>query len=266
MAQKLERITAAAAGRTGSLSNRLAWLREDPVRFLANRTADPWQAQLLRQPASRTLLLAGRQVGKSLTAAALALECALLSPGALVLLLSPSLRQSAELFRDKVLKLFRELGEPVRQRRPNDPALRLELVNQSRIISLPSSEPTIRGFSGVALLVIDEAARVSDALYFSIRPMLATSGGRLVALSTAYGKAGWFFEAFLGTEPWERVKITADQCGRIPRAFLDEERRTMSERLYRREYLCEFSDADDSVFRSEDIAAAFSDRIEPLEI
>jgi hypothetical protein len=32
----------------------------------------------------------------------------------------------------------------------------------------------------VQLLIIDEAARVPDALYRTVRPMLATSGGRLV--------------------------------------------------------------------------------------
>lgn len=44
-------------------------------------------------------------------------------------------------------------------------ALRLELQNGSRIISLPGKEQTVRGFSGVRLLAIDEAARVPDELY-----------------------------------------------------------------------------------------------------
>jgi hypothetical protein len=65
--------------------------------------------------------------------------------------------------------------------------LTLELVNGSRIVSLPENESGIRGFSGVNLLVIDEAARVDDSLYRSVRPMLAVSGGRLVALSTPFG-------------------------------------------------------------------------------
>jgi len=51
-------------------------------------------------------------------------------------------------------------------------------------VSLPGDEGTVRGFSGVSLLVIDEAARVADPLYFAVRPMLAVSQGRLVALDT----------------------------------------------------------------------------------
>jgi hypothetical protein len=43
-------------------------------------------------------------------------------------------------------------------------------------------------------LIVDEASRVQDALYQGIRPMLAVSGGRIVLLSTPWGKRGFFFE------------------------------------------------------------------------
>jgi hypothetical protein len=56
----------------------------------------------------------------------------------------------------------------------------LTLSNGARIIALPGKEETIRGFSGVTLLVIDEAARVLDDLYQACRPMLAVSGGRII--------------------------------------------------------------------------------------
>src|SRR5436190_1727587 len=72
--------------------------------------------------------------------------------------------------------------------------LRLELANGSRVVCLPGREGTIRSFGGVALLVLDEAARIPDALYRSVRPMLAVSGGRLVALSTPFGRRGWFWQ------------------------------------------------------------------------
>ena len=60
--------------------------------------------------------------------------------------------------------------------------------------SKPGTEGTVRGFSRVALLVIDEAARVSDPLYYAVRPMLAVSGGKLVALSTPFGQKGHFWQ------------------------------------------------------------------------
>ena len=48
-------------------------------------------------------------------------------------------------------------------------------------MGLPGTEATVRGFSAVSLLLIDEAARVEDAMYKSLRPMLAVGDGRFVA-------------------------------------------------------------------------------------
>jgi hypothetical protein len=195
-------------------------------------------------------------------AAALAFRAALLEAPALVLLLSPSLRQSGELFRDKVKRLYVDLGRPVPL--VQESALTLELANGSRIVSLPGTEETIRGYSGVRLLVVDEAARVLDPLYCSVRPMLAVSGGKLVCLSTPFGKRGWFYEAWTGSDAWHRVKIRADECARISPAFLKEEREAIGERWYRQEYECSFEDVIDAVFRAEDIAAALDNDLQPL--
>jgi hypothetical protein len=197
---------------------------------------DPWQQQFLRSAAQRQLLLCTRQAGKSTTTAVLALHEALYTPRALVLLLSPSLRQSQELFR-KVLATYNSIKSIPSTM---ESALRLELENGSRIVSLPGKEETVRGFSGVTLLVVDEAARVSDDLYYSVRPMLAVSGGRLVCLSTPFGKRGFFFNEWEEGQNWERIQITAHDCPRISDEFLDEERHALGDYWYRQEYLCEF--------------------------
>ena len=233
-------------------------LRPDPSLILseAGMSPDPWQAQALREPSPRTLLLCGRQCGKSQTAAALALKTALLTPPALVLLLSPTLRQSGELYRDKVLRLFNALGRPVPV--VQESALQMTLGNGSRVISLPGTEGTIRGYSGVSLLVVDEASRVPDDLYRAVRPMLATSRGQLVALSTPFGKRGWFWEEWERGAGWERVRVTADRCPRIPADFLAEESRALGPRWFAQEYLCSFEETVDAVFLQSDIDAAFS--------
>jgi hypothetical protein len=145
-----------------------------------------------------------------------------------------------------------------------DSKLQLHLDNGSRIIGLPASEGKVRVYSSVALLLIDEASRVSDALYSAMRPMLAVSRGRLLALSTPCGKRGWFHEAWSGPGDWQRVKITAEQCPRIAPDFLAEERRELGERCYRQEYLCSFEDAVGAVFAYDDIRAAFDNDLEPM--
>jgi len=263
MAKQLGRLEALARRQTDRNNAVLRALAEDPVRILTHAGLEPddWQAGVLRSDAQRMLLLASRQAGKSSVAAALALQTALLRPRSPVLLLSPSLRQSGELYR-KVVDLFGALGRPMGV--SAESALRLELANGSRVVSLPGDEKNIRGFSGVALLIIDEAARIEDALYCSVRPMLAVSQGRLVALSTPFGKRGWFHDEWHGEGDWHRVKVTAEQCPRIAPQFLAEERRALGERWFNQEYRCEFSECLDAVFSWADIQAALSDDVKPL--
>ncbi len=212
----------------------------DPSRILEARRlmADPWQRRLLAAHDRQVLLNCSRQSGKSTTVAALALHRALFWPDSLILLLSPSLRQSGELFR-KVLDLFDALGK---QRRPAGRSQhRLELANGSRIIGLPGREDTIRGFSDVALLVIDEAARVPDDLYRSVRPMLAVSQGRLICLSTPFGRRGFFYEEWHDeAAPWLRVRVPWEECPRIGSDFIAEEERALGQSWVRQEYGCSF--------------------------
>lgn len=263
LAREVAKLKASLSGLTKA-TPLLDWLRDDPARLMtaAGLSPDLWQRTLLRCPSTRTLLLCSRQSGKSTVAAALALRAALLEPPALVLLLSPTLRQSSELFKDKYARLFNLLGRPVGA--TGETALTVQLANGSRVVSLPGDEATIRGYSGVALLVIDEAARVPDDLYRAVRPMLAVSGGRLVALSTPWGKRGWFYEAWEGREAWERVRITAEQCPRITPEFLGEERQSLGDRWFRQEYLCSFEEVVDAVFAEADLRAATEDAPPPL--
>jgi hypothetical protein len=248
-------------------SSGLTQFRQDPalIMELAGLSPDPWQRDLLRFPSPMVLLNCSRQSGKSTVAAAMALQAALLQAPALVLLLSPTLRQSMELFGDKVLPLYNTLGRPVPTLRPRDNMLQLRLANGSRIVSLPGDSSSVRGYSNVRLLVIDEGARVDDGLYYAVRPMLAVSRGRLVALSTPFGRQGWFFEQWRGPEPWQRVKITAEQCPRIPRDFLAEERRAIGERWYAQEYECEFMEIVGAVFSGRDIEAALAKPVATVE-
>jgi hypothetical protein len=162
----------------------------------------------------------------------------------------------------KVLDLFNALDRPVPV--VAESALRVEFGNGSRILALPGKEGTVRGFSDVALLVVDEAARVLDTLYCAIRPMLAISQGRLVALSTPWGKRGWFHDEWHSDREWERVRITAPECPRISAEFLAEERQALGENFYAQEYLTEFRDVVDAVFSDADIQRAMVGAFEPL--
>jgi hypothetical protein len=208
------------------------------------------------------LLLCSRQSGKSTTTACLALHTAIHQPDSLVLLLSPSLRQSGELFK-KVCAFYADLGRPVPA--SEETATTLALVNGSRVVSLPGSPETVRGFSGVRLLVIDEAAMTGDDLFVATSPMLAVSRGRLVALSTPLGKRGWFHDQWqAGSAGWRKFKATARDCPRIDKAFLEEQRALIGDRWFRQEYECSFEETLDQVFSTDSVTRAFETDETPL--
>ncbi len=221
---------------------------------------DAWQASVLESESDKQLLLCSRQSGKSTVAAALALHKAIYSAGALVICISPSQRQSAELFR-KCVDLYRQLSDVVSG---DFTVMRAEFANGSRIVSLPGSEQTIRGYSGPSLIIADEAARIPDSLYHAVRPMLATTRGTFLGLTTPYGCRGWFYEAWESGEGWKRTRITANDCPRIDPTWLEEERRLIGDWSFRQEYLCEFVDTQDQFFASEIIDACFNADIAPL--
>jgi hypothetical protein len=223
---------------------------------------DLWQERLLQSAAPRVLLNCARQSGKSTMAALLALHKALIAPGSLVLIHAPAERQAKELF-SKVARFYGDLGHPVAA--DSYRKLGVHLTNGSRIEALPGTEKTIRGFSGVGLLIVDEASRVEDELYFAVRPMLAISGGKLMMLSTPYGKRGVFYDEWHSvTSAWERYEVPASQCPRITAVFLAEERVALPLWVYRQEYECSFEETEDQVFTTEMVDAAVSSEVTPL--
>jgi hypothetical protein len=246
----------------GDLSRDLN-LALDPGRLLraVGMTPDSWQEEVLRERPKRALMLCCRQAGKTLTAAAAALHEALYREGALVLIIAPTQRQSAELLRRSRFLLT---GLRPAVAISAESTYLLELANGSRIISLPATEDTIRGYSSVSLLIIDEAARVPDELYYTLRPMLVVSNGRLLGLTTPAGQRGWFYEAWVSDQPWTRIKIIAEECPRIAAAVLAEERETMTAEMFASEWECEFGDTIDSVFSHADVTAALDPSLSAL--
>lgn len=228
----------------------------DPVLMARDAGIDPddWQAKLLREEPRRALMLCSRQSGKTTTAGLLGLHRALYSSFSLVLIVSPSQRQSAEIFRT-VMGFYRKLvGAP---ELAAESVLRAEFKNGSRILALPGSEKTIRGYSGANLIILDEASRIEDELIGGLTPMLATSNGSFLALTTPAGKRGWFYEQWVSAEDWHRVRVNAAQCPRISKEFLDEEMRRLGPTVFQQEYDLEFNANADSMWSAD--AVVFED-------
>ena len=224
---------------------------------------DERQAAVLMSEAKRGILNCTRQWGKSTMAAAKAVYRAFTRPGSMVLVASPSKRQSGE-FLMKASGMVRLLRLPVRRDGSNE--MSLAFANGSRIVGVPGLEKTVRGFSKVSMLLIDEAARVEDEMYHALRPMLAVGGGDLWLMSTPFGKRGFFYDEWShGGKEWERFRVRATECPRIPKEFLEDERRRRKG-MFEQEYMTEFVADDVSVFDRDVVERAVDPKVKPLAL
>ena len=237
----------------------------DPVQLARAVGMDPpdeWQARALRSTHLRALYNCCRQSGKSQTAAIKAVHVAVYEPGSLVLLLSPSQRQSAELFM-KCTAAYKALDRPI----PSDAesATTLVLANGSRVVSLPGTEGTTRGYSAVRLLIVDEAARVPDDVIAATRPQLSVSGGQMIALSTPAGPSGWWARSWEDGGPeFERYRVPAVDVPRITPEFLASELALLGPHAYSAEYECAFVAGAFTLFDEADLQAMFTTDFAPL--
>jgi hypothetical protein len=223
---------------------------------------DPWQRDALTSDRHHLLLCVTRQGGKGLVASLLALAEMLNVPGSKTLVVSKTGDQANRLLSRIKSGYLSLAGVPKLVTNRSDD---LGLITGSRAIAVPGSEQTIRGIDAVDLLVIDEAALVPDDLYAAVRPMLATTDGRQVALSTPRGKRGWFYRAWGSDSPeWHRVRVTADQIPRIKDSFLARELRDLGDFIFNQEYLCEFMDDVSQLYPTDLIQAALSSDVSPL--
>jgi Helicase len=206
---------------------------------------DPWQLAVLVGKHQRLLLNCCRQSGKSTTVALLSVLETVGIAGTRVLMVAPSLRQSRLLFRIASDYLSAFGMHFVKRRTMHE----INLKNQSMIACLPCKEETIRGYADIHLLILDEAARVPDDVYKAVCPMLAVSNGRLICLSTPYGRRGFFYDAWAhGGDDWQRIEVPVDRVPRISADYLARVRRQMGESWYRQEFCCSFEALEGLVY------------------
>jgi len=222
--------------------------------------------------------MCARQSGKSTIVAGKTLYKARFKARSLSLIASPSQEQSKELMK-KIEGFLVHDRDLVPQ---NNAQFEKVFPGGSRIVALPGTEKSVRGYSGPDTIIIDEAARVLDETYRAIRPMMVGADTEIIGLTTPHGTRGWFWNAWensrtyrkilVRAEPEERYRrywsergVSAYYSPRHDRQFLQEELEEIGEAAFRQEYCCEFVHEGSSLFG--DIADRLvSDDVNPLDL
>ncbi len=199
---------------------------------------DPWQIEVLESKKD-ICIISGRQCGKSTVVSILAARTALENPNQYILIGAKDLDQG-EL-------LFWKIKEYIWQNNPKEikgrPTLFfMELKNGSKII-VKAVGDTGDGMRGptATMLILDEAAFVPERAWISIEPVISVAKGRTVLLSTPQGKKGFFYRASLDKDFLVKT-ISARDCPRHTKKFLDKKQSELSPVAFATEYLGEFID------------------------
>ena len=237
----------------------------DPLAFTVETlglTPDPVQARLLDLSIKRGILNCARQWGKSTIAAARAIHQAVFFPGSLILVVAPTERQSGELVQ-KIREFARRLELPVKGDRQHASAI--VLGNGSRVLPLPGTEATNRGYSAPALVLVDEAAFLPDEVFDAITPTLATADGAMWLMSTPFGRRGFFYKTYIaGGGRWTRIQVTGPECPRIRPEHLAEQQARLPAAVFAQEYLCEFNDSEQAALSTSLLLRAVRTDVGPL--
>ena len=250
----------------------------------------PWQWEALDPASRRVLMLTCRQAGKSTVVAGKTLCRAKSTPGALNLITCPAQDQSKELIKKVEQFILHDLHIP---RLTHDGSYEKQFENRSRIVALPGSERSVRGYSAPKTIIIDEAAQVQDSTVYAMRPMMIGADTELFMLSTPRGKRGYFYRQWDKGKYWKKILVriawdlkNSKLVPAMPEAEfhakmlkqgvlayysprhtlveLQEELESMDELWFRQEYLCEFVDELTMVFATELVSQAMSDEVKPL--
>jgi len=236
-------------------------LRRDPVVFaeaVLGFHVYPYQAELLRCPSKRIVACWARQTGKTTAIAVKVIHFAFTNANVTSLIVSRGLRQSMIMF--GVIEGFIKVHPVLLRSVVRSTRTVIEFSNGSRVVALPCGPDgaSLRGFTA-NLIVMDEASFMpEDVIVSVVFPMLSTTNGTAIMLSTPWGRNHVFYRSFKNPNYWSQ-HVRAVECPLISKEFLDEQRRDIGELRFKMEYEAEFVEDENSFFSQDLIRECVED-------
>ena len=203
-----------------------------------------YQASLLRDQSKRIVVRWSRQAGKTTCIALRAIWFGCKYPKTLTLIVAPTLRQSM-IMADRIQDFLEGLPKETRAALVEKiQRTTVHFRNGSRIIALPNSPQLLRGYTANQCIV-DEAGFIKDdqlVFYNILYPMLSTTDGTLIAISTPWSKDSVFYRMCQAPE-FSKHTITCQDVvnsGLVKQSFIDEMRSQLPFDRFQREFMAEF--------------------------
>lgn len=212
------------------------------------------QAEIMQHPAKRKVICAGRRVGKTITAALMAVHALL--DGKRVVLSSTS-QDQADVFWDYIVDWLAPL---LTSGLYKNEVKRIVRYQGGQIHVKTGRHPDALRGGKADLLVLDECAFLdADAWRKVGAPMLADTEGTAVFISTP-NRRNWFFQLYLDaqsnpSEDWKTWNFSTLENPHLPKASFDRLVSDMTEDDYKQEILAQFLEGQGAVFRKIDEAA-----------
>lgn len=243
-------------------------LLDSPTYFVEHYLGEEpfdYQEDFMDHESNRKAFVSGRRVGKSRTAAWLALWKAVTYSGTEVLVTAKAQRQSMELF-NQIQTEMRTSDIPEDQWGvTRSTRTEINFDNGSRIIALPVGRDgsNIRGYGRPNnMIIVDEAAFINDEIFQQVlSPMLAVGDGQFILLSTPFGKKGFLYERFNDPE-WYTMQVPTSANPLIDDSFVEEQRKNLTSTQFKQEILGQFVESADSFFTREELIACAHESVD----
>ena len=207
-------------------------------------TLDDWQKEVLATKGN-ICLCSGRQVGKSTIISQDAGVYAMNNSKKSIMIIASVERQALLLFEKVLSYIYLKDKKLIKTGKDRPTKHELKLTNGSVIRCLPTGDSGygIRGYT-IDRLYADEAHFIKEDVWAAVTPMLATTGGDIILLSTPFGCEGYFYRCF-HDKKFKSIHVNTEEVAENRQepqrtqmlTFLKDEKERMTKLQYQQEYL-----------------------------